>query len=416
MRRDRLALLTGAANLATTANAFRPVQRRGPLSLVAFASGLPTSELPVQTALMQAGIAAALARRGGLRTPVGMIGAGLTAASCLGLAQLYRASTRAAGPLEAALADGLGERYRDRIDSGFVPAAEVALTRLRILLPDFTARRRYRVARNVSYGPHGRKNALDVWRRADLDPSRPAPVLVQVHGGGWTSGMKEGQGEPLMGHLAEHGWVCVAPNYRVGAAAGWPDQIVDVKRVLAWVKERIGEYGGDPGFVVITGGSAGAHLASLAALTPHRRDWQPGFEDADTSVAAAVSLYGIYDFLNRNRTGRTDWEHFLETKLFKTSVAAGRDVWDQASPVSQVTADAPPFFVLHGINDSLSPVEEARDFVRELRATSHAPVAYAELPLAQHAFDTLPSVRAHHVVHAVERFLAVVRSERPAAG
>ena len=69
-----------------------------------------------------------------------------------------------------------------------------------------------------------------------------------------------------------------------------------MKRALAWVKENIADYGGDPDFVAITGGSAGGHLTALAALTPNDPEWQPGFEDADTSVVAAVGIYGRYDW------------------------------------------------------------------------------------------------------------------------
>ena len=131
-------------------------------------------------------------------------------------------------------------------------------------------------------------------------------MLFQVHGGAWVTGMKEGQAEPLMGHLAERGWVCVAPNYRLSPRATWPDHIVDVKRALAWVKQNIAEHGGDPDFVVITGGSAGGHLCALTALTPNLAEWQPGFEDVDTSVVAAVPFYGVYDFTNHYRTSRAD--------------------------------------------------------------------------------------------------------------
>ena len=138
-------------------------------------------------------------------------------------------------------------------------------------------------------------------------------MLFQVHGGGWTMGKKEGQAEPLMAHLAERGWVCVAANYRLSPRATWPDHLVDVKKALAWTKATIAQYGGDPDFVVITGGSAGGHLSSLAALTPHVSDFQPGFEEADTSVAAAVPFYGIYDFVNRDGTSRADLERFLGT-------------------------------------------------------------------------------------------------------
>jgi acetyl esterase/lipase len=229
------------------------------------------------------------------------------------------------------------------------------------------------------------------------------------------AGRKEGQAEPLMAHLAERGWVCVAPNYRLSPRAAWPDHIVDVKRALAWVKANIAEHGGDPDFVVITGGSAGGHLCSLAALTPHVADFQPGFEDADTSVVAAVPFYGVYDFTNRHGTSRADMLPFLEQRVFKTALAQDRTRWEQASSISHVSPDAPPFFVLHGTNDSLVPVEQARTFVDELRKTSTSPVIYAELPLAQHAFEVFPSVRTHHTVHAVERFLAVVRSEHGGA-
>ncbi len=100
--------------------------------------------------------------------------------------------------------------------------------------------------------------------------------------------MRRPQAYPLLSHMADRGWVCVSIDYRVSPRHTWPDHIVDVKRALAWIKENIADYGGDPDFVAITGGSAGGHLSSLAALTPNDPQWQPGFEDADTSVVAAV--------------------------------------------------------------------------------------------------------------------------------
>ena len=121
--------------------------------------------------------------------------------------------------------------------------------------------------------------------------------------------MRRPQGYPLMSQLAERGWVCVSIDYRVSPAHTWPDHIVDVKRALAWVKEHIAEYGGDPDFVAITGGSAGGHLCALAALTPNDPQYQPGFEDADTSVVAAVPIYGRYDWFTTKGPGR--WEFVL---------------------------------------------------------------------------------------------------------
>ena len=79
--------------------------------------------------------------------------------------------------------------------------------------------------------------------------------------------------------------------------------------------------------------------------------------------------------------------------------------------MSRVRADAPPFFVVHGTNDSLAPVEQARSFVELLRKESTSPVVYAELPSTQHAFELFWSPRTIAAVDAVARFCALVRSE-----
>lgn len=411
MRSQNRFLLASLANAATTANALRPVSRTGRLSFGSFATAMVPTELPVQHGMAQGLLAVVAARGGGVKGWRGGLGLALNLASAAGLAQVLRVAGRSDQVLEAALTDELGTDYRTRIAEPFNPVADVPLTRRRVLAPDLRTRSRYRTTRNIAYGDKGRHNRLDVWRRRDLPEDARAPVLLQVHGGAWVMGRKENQGEPLMGHLAERGWVCVTPNYRLSPRATWPDHIVDVKRALAWVKANIAAHGGDPDFVVITGGSAGGHLCALAALTPGVPDFQPGFEEADTSVAAAVPFYGVYDFTNRHGTSRDDIVPFLERKVFKSALVEDRARWEQASPVNHVNGDAPPFFVLHGTNDSLVPVEQARTFVDELRKASHRPVAYAELPMAQHAFDVFPSVRTHHTIHAVERFLAVVRSE-----
>jgi acetyl esterase/lipase len=404
-------LLAGVAAAATTANAIRP-QRVSTLSVPSFALGLPVSELPLQVGLLELASLTLLCRHEATRGWPGKAGLAAFAASIAGLGFVYRQAAEAGPVLEDALVEALGPGYRERITEPFRPRGEVPLTRQQLLVPDMRVRKRYRAARDVSYGEVGKRNHLDVWRRADLPPDAKAPVLVQIPGGGWTTGRKEGQAEPLMAHLAERGWVCVTANYRLSPKATWPDHIVDVKHALAWTKATIGEHGGDPGFVAITGGSAGGHLSSLAALTSHVAEFQPGFEEADTSVAAAVPLYGVYDFTNRHGTGRADMETFLAKVVFKSRLEEDRPRWEQASSISHVGSDAPPFFVIHGTNDSLAPVEQARTFVEELRAHSRQPVAYAEIPGAQHAFEAFPSVRAMAMAHAIERFLDYVRSEQ----
>ena len=214
-----------------------------------------------------------------------------------------------------------------------------------------------------------------------------------------------------MSHLAELGWICVSVNYRHSPRNTWPAHIVDVKRALAWVKDHIADYGGDPEFIAITGGSAGGHLSSLAALTPNDPQFQPGFEDADTRVQVAVPFYGVYDFTRFNDAMHPMMPALLVKSVMKERPATSLEAYRTASPVNHISADAPPFFVLHGRNDSLVPVEQARGFVAELRKVSTQPVAYAELPLAQHGFDILGSARAARTAVAVEQFLAQTYSD-----
>jgi acetyl esterase/lipase len=171
--------------------------------------------------------------------------------------------------------------------------------------------------------------------------------------------------------------VCVSANYRLAPAAQFPDYLVDAKKVIAWARTHAGEYGADPRTIVASGSSAGAHLAAMLALTPNDPAFQPGFETADTSIAAAVGFYGYY----------------------------GQVAGPGSSPLDRLR-DAPPFLFVHGDNDSSTLVEDTREFVDRLREVSTRPVVYAELPGAQHTFDLFYSLRYSHVIEAVTAFCA----------
>jgi acetyl esterase/lipase len=257
-----------------------------------------------------------------------------------------------------------------------------------ILLAPFTVRLRgVDLVRNLSYGDAaGKANLLDVYHRHD----RPAgaPVFVFFHGGGFRMGSKNREARALLNHLAGQGWVCVNANYPLAPAARYPEHHIDGKKAIAWVRSHAAEFGGDPRTIVVSGTSAGAHLASMIALTPDDPAFQPGFEGDDTSVAAVVAFSGYY--------GRLDGPG--------------------SSPLDRL-GDAPPFLVVHGANDSLSLVEDTRAFVTELRTKSTSPIVYAELPGGQHAFDLFFSLRYSYVIEAVAAFAAwAARRDVPAAG
>jgi len=285
-----------------------------------------------------------------------------------------------------------------------------------VLRTSWSRRTYVRKADTVRYGPH-RVNVADIWHRADLPRDGKAPVLLQVPGGAWAIGMRRPQAYPLMSHLAERGWICVSMAYRISPRNTWPAHIVDVKRALAWIKENIADYGGDPDSISITGGSAGGHLCALAALTPNEPAWQPGFEDADTSVVCAVPIYGRYDWFTDQGAGRPEFIKILQRYIVKKPFTANRQLYLDASPITKVRADAPPFYILHGEDDSIIPVQEGRDFAAALKAVSTNPVVYSEIPHAQHAFDFFGSPHGHYTADAVGRFLDWVRATRkPAIG
>ncbi|MGY4712864.1 alpha/beta hydrolase fold domain-containing protein [Mycolicibacterium sp. CBM1] len=316
------------------------------------------------------------------------------------------AAQRADTVLDAALQETFGPDYTTTVHHPLAPytARRPALA---AVIEAMRHRRRYAATTtNIPYGSSGRSNLLDIWRRPDLPEGTRAPVLIQVPGGGWSVNDKRGQGYPLMSRMTELGWICVSINYSRSPRNAWPTHIVDVKRAIAWVHENIAQYGGDPDFIAITGGSAGGHLCSLAALSSGDPQLQPGFEDADTSVQAAAPFYGVYDLTN------VDNMHGLMMPLLEHVVMQRRltedsQLFRDASPILRAHRDAPPFFVLHGQNDAVIPSSQARAFAAALRAAGAHTVAYAELPNAHHAFDTIATLRCQLAAESVAAFLGI---------
>jgi acetyl esterase/lipase len=386
--------------LVATLNAIRPVEL-GPLRIAGFFVGWLTAELAPQLLVLHVVFVVVFVLSHAV-TPVALAGAAITAAL---LAKLIADAQLAEGVIDKALEDGLGA-------GALPPKADVSRTWPQLLVPFLQRHPDVQRVKNLSYGEFGRRNRLDVYHRRDKPAG--APMLVQIHGGGWVIGNKDQQGKPLMLHLAARGWVCVSINYRLSPRSRFPDHLIDVKRAIAWTRDHAADFGGDPNFLVVTGGSAGGHLTAMAGLTGNDPEYQPGFEDADTSVQAAVPYYGVYDITNElgTRYGRQRLRSLVERMVLQAKIADDRAPFERASPLLRAAqaAGIPPFFVIHGHRDSLVPVAEARRFVAALRETSGAPVVYAEIPGAQHAFDVFPSLRVAHVVRGVERFLTAIHT------
>ncbi|MEM1032535.1 MAG: alpha/beta hydrolase [Myxococcota bacterium] len=388
--------------LAFTINALRPRPHdtaTGELGLaLSFFSAWVTTELVLHHFLVQALVTVGFVAMGALAHPAGGAAALLTLGSWAGLGVMFKSAWDDGAVVAAALHDDLGitpERPKIAWRRVLWPFGAMGLDLVR--------------HRDLAYLDDGSsRHRLDVYHRSDQLPSG-APILLQIHGGAWIIGDKRQQGMPLVRHMAGRGWLCVATNYGLSPRATWPDHLIDCKRALAWIRAHAAEYGGDPSCVVVTGGSAGGHLAAMMALTANDPEFQPGFEEVDTSVRAFVPFYGVFDWTDRFgiRGARDGLRRRLERWIVKRDRDQYFEVFDRASPLSRLEGrgDAiPPALVIHGRRDNLAPVAEARAFVSGLRTTSEEAVVYVELGGAHHAFDLFASVRTLQTNHAVETF------------
>lgn len=389
-----LFLFVGAVSFLLTLNARWPA-RRGYLIAPSFFAALLTAELPQLHLGMQLVAAGLLAYVADLSTWPARLGLGLSVVSCLGLVWMTVESLRARKAVENALAELRLPNHSAREP---LPITSLAM-------PFWLRDPKVERIGNLRYGPYGRRNFLDIYRpRGGV---KNAPVLLQIHGGAWVVGDKRQQGLPLMLHMAKKGFVCVAINYRLSPRSRFPDHLVDCKRALAWIRENIAEYGGDPSRIIVTGGSAGGHLAALVALTANDPRYQPGFEEVDTSVRACVPVYAPYDLgelLGNRKGGEAQVVERLARWVMGATVDEAPELYRDASPLALVHENAPPFFVIHGTHDNLVPVVQARRFVETFRARAKASVAYVELTGAPHAFDVFHSLRTTTVVRSIERF------------
>ena len=388
-----LFLVVSAAGAMFTANALWPIRSSKWLVLPSFLLSMFAGELAAYHLIWQALVIGVLLTLGALEGLPGWIGLGLAGFSWLGLAWMVVRGHAAVSTIRAALQELMGQ----------VPSATIPWWRVLVPFPLRLARAR--VVRNRIYARiRGQKLRLDVYLPLKRGPLRPA--VVQIHGGAWVVGDKREQGVPLMTRLSDRGFVGFNVNYRLSPGATFPDHLVDIKRAIAWIRAHADEYGVDSSFIAVTGGSAGGHLAALTALTANDPRYQPGFEEADTSVQAAAPFYAIYDLTDRLGTHPPGFiDTLLEPLVIKAFFEEEPERFAEASPIDRVVPDAPPFFVIHGDRDTLAPLRDAAEFVSRLRDVSCAPVLFAEIPGAQHAFDLLVTPRSLPVIEGVGHFL-----------
>lgn len=204
--------------------------------------------------------------------------------------------------------------------------------------------------REVCYGDvEGRKLYLDIYTPTEI-PNNPRPAIVFVHGGSWMVGNKD-QFLRQASHLAKvFNMFAVTISYRLNEEAKFPAPIHDVKAAVRWVRSQAGTYNIDVDRIAICGGSAGAHIASMAALTRGIKEYEGkgGNQNQDSTINLAVLFNGEYDLVDvvNNDSCVVPLKVF-----FGKSLKEDEDLYRKASPLEIANSNMPPTLFLHGTKD-----------------------------------------------------------------
>lgn len=218
-----------------------------------------------------------------------------------------------------------------------------------------------------------------------------APIIVNIHGGGWTIGDKRDINSVYRSRfLAGRGYVVVNANYRLLPKHPIPVQVNDVMGVVVWAKKNAEKYGGDPDRVGVMGGSAGGHLAAMAAWAGGDQRFSPtghAGSNFDSTVQAAVPFYGVFD-LEPVITLYRSWTQAVSHPFF-TGVSDREEqkkILEMVSPKNYITPDLPPTLFVCGDQDEFKLYPQSVQYSREL-AELGVPTGLVTVPGAGHGFD-----------------------------
>jgi acetyl esterase/lipase len=285
-----------------------------------------------------------------------------------------------------------------------------------------------------------RKLLCDVWQPAE-GVARSGLAFIFLHGSAWWVFDKDLGTRPLFRQLTAQGHVIMDVAYRLCPEVDIYEMLGDVKRAIVWMKTNAARYGVDPGRIVVGGGSAGGHLALLAAYAPQLPRLTPAeLQGCDLSVRAVVSLYGPTDMKACYRGTRQERAIGLPkvevglpgaATMKKEMTRAGRidtllgghlhevpEIYELASPVTHVHQGCPPTLLIQGDRDVITSVDATREMYRKL-VECGVPAVNVVYPLTNHMFEVVlpqmsPPARAE--LYCLERFLALVAGPAATAG
>jgi acetyl esterase/lipase len=258
--------------------------------------------------------------------------------------------------------------------------------------------------KNIEYKQiNGKSLQLDIYQPKGM--TRPAPLLVFIHGGGWKGGNRADYAVYLT-HFASLGYVTATVSYRFVKEAPYPACAEDITDAVQFLFQNSSKYNYDPDRVCLIGGSAGSHLAMLAAYGWKKKE-SPG-DTITTSpnkhkIKAVVEIYGPTDF-----TTEYARNHPLITGFLAHSYQEAPQLFVEASPISHLTKNAPPTLILQGTRDMLVPVSQAELLKHKLDSLG-VPNVYRPVPGWPHTMDMVQRVNDYFKVTLEEFFVKYVK-------
>jgi acetyl esterase/lipase len=232
----------------------------------------------------------------------------------------------------------------------------------------------YQIEANIRYDHHA-ETVLDILQ-ARAPALKDRPGVIVIHGGGWVEGEKESVVERFCVPFVQHGFVVANVEYRLAKAALAPAAVNDVLNAAKWFHDHAAEYKVDADRMVVTGDSAGGHLALMVGMTPASADLGPA-----TKISAIIDFYGIADVTDQieganQRPYAVAW---LPEQAHRMELAR------RLSPIGYVRKGLPPVLAIHGDADSMVPFDQSVRLTSALKSAG-ADAELIPVPGGQHGF------------------------------